>query len=243
MTVPEFVGRIRAIAFDAGNTLLWLDHARLARIVTAAGFSVTEGAVREAEMRARPQLDPLLGKAPKRETPGLFRRHAQFALDNLGVLDEVVAARALGGIAAAWPELWCRPPEDARATLLALRARGYAVTCISNSNGKVSEALAAAGLLALLGDVVDSGAVGVEKPDPRIFEIAAERLGLTPAEIVYVGDLHALDVVGPQRAGMPAILLDPLGVWADCAAPRIRTLTDLLPWFRGTAATNGLERN
>ena len=233
---PQFAAGIRGIAFDAGNTLLWIDHARLAVIVTAAGFEVSEERMREAEVRSRPRLDPLLGKVPKRESPGVYRKHVAYVLDDLGVLDAEVSERATARIAAVWGELWCRPPADAHATLTTLRERGYRVSCLSNSNGKVDRLLADAGLLPLLDDVVDSGAVGVEKPDPRIFTLAAERLGLAAAEIVYVGDLHSLDVLGPHSAGMHAILLDPLDVWNDAAAPRIRCLAELLAWFPGPPA-------
>ena len=233
MTAPPFAAGIRGIALDAGNTLLWIDHARLAEVVTAAGFATTPAAVRTAEIHARPRLDPLLGRTSRRESPGVFRAHIGFVLENLGVDDPAVFAAAAADAAAVWGTLWCRPPDDAHSTVTTLHDRGYRVSCLSNSNGKVDRLLAAAGLLALLDDVVDSGAVGFEKPDPRIFRLAAERLALAPHEMVYVGDLHALDVVGPRSAGMHAVLLDPLDAWAGVSAPRIRTLADLLPWLPG----------
>ena len=243
MTAPSFARTVRAIAFDAGNTLLWLDHARVAEIVTAAGAPVTAAAVREAEMRARVHLDPLLGKVPKRESARVYRAHIAYVLRGLGVCEGGVVARATEDIAAVWGSLWCRPPADAHTTVAELRARGYRVSCLSNSDGKVERLLADTGLLPLLDDVVDSGAVGFEKPDPRIFVLAAERQGVTPEEMVYVGDLHALDVLGPHAAGMHAILLDPLGVWTASAAPRIRALADLLDWFEGPERTRDHARS
>jgi len=230
---PEFAARVRAVAFDAGNTLLWIDHARFAEMVTAAGHAVGEGDVRAAEMRARPRLDPLLGRVSKRETPGVYRTHIAYVLEHLRIDDPAVVARAAADLADAWKTLWCRPPDDAHATLGTLRARGYRVSCLSNSDGTVERLLADADLLPLLDDVVDSGVVGFEKPDPRIFGLAAERLGVATDAVVYVGDLHALDVVGPHGAGMHAILLDPMDVWAHTSAVRVRALSDLLAWFPG----------
>jgi HAD superfamily hydrolase (TIGR01509 family) len=235
---PEFAARVRGILFDAGNTLLWIDHARVARIVTAAGLPVTTEQVREAEMRARPLLDPLLGHVPKREAPHVYRTHIECTLEHLlpagrKSVDPAVFSRAANGVADAWGTLWVCPPDDAHDTLRTLRERGYPVACVSNSNGKVDRLLVEAGLDTLLDDVVDSGALGIEKPDPRIFAIAAERAGLSPDEMVYVGDLHALDVVGPERAGMHAILLDPIGAFDAFSATTIRALSDLLPWFPG----------
>ena len=43
---------------------------------------------------------------------------------------------------------------------------------------------------------------GAAKPDPRIFNVAAERLGLAPSEILHVGDDPELDVVGARDAGL-----------------------------------------
>jgi len=62
--------------------------------------------------------------------------------------------------------------------------------------------------------------VGVEKLDPRIFEMALARAGVRPAEAVYVGDLYAVDVLGARGAGMEAILIDPGACWGrrDCHA-------------------------
>jgi hypothetical protein len=63
--------------------------------------------------------------------------------------------------------------------------------------------------LDLVDFVVDSGVVGVEKPDPRIFRIACERAGVKPAEAVHVGDFYDIDVLGARAAGVHALLLDP----------------------------------
>ncbi|HUL01801.1 MAG TPA: HAD-IA family hydrolase, partial [Gemmatimonadales bacterium] len=93
---------------------------------------------------------------------------------------------------------------------------------VSNSNGSVRALLAAAGLGDALDFVIDSGVVGVEKPDPRIFRLGVEQAGVAPHEAVYVGDLYSVDVLGSRAAGLGAILLDPRGYWGprDCATAR-----------------------
>jgi putative hydrolase of the HAD superfamily len=86
----------------------------------------------------------------------------------------------------------------------------------------VARLLEALGLAGWLDAVVDSGVVGFEKPDPRIFRHAAAALGVEPAEAVHVGDLYSVDVVGARAAGARAILLDPFGAWTVDDCPKAR---------------------
>jgi putative hydrolase of the HAD superfamily len=74
--------------------------------------------------------------------------------------------------------------------------------------------------------VLDSRLVGVEKPDPRIFQIALDQVGISPAEALYIGDLYSIDVVGSRAAGMHAILLDPAGLWDHVDCPKARDLSE-----------------
>jgi FMN phosphatase YigB (HAD superfamily) len=87
------------------------------------------------------------------------------------------------------------------------------VAVVSNSDGTVAEELATAGFDGLFEAVVDSHLVGVSKPDPRIFAIALERLGVPAASTWYVGDSPHHDLRGASAAGLAQIILvDPLGL-------------------------------
>jgi HAD superfamily hydrolase (TIGR01662 family) len=129
--------------------------------------------------------------------------------------------------------LWSERAEGAAEVLTTLRGRGYRIAVVSNADGRVRGLLESAGLSRLLEFVVDSAEVGVEKPDPRIFHAATERLGLEPSECAYVGDIYEIDVVGAERAGLSAILV------GDGPAPesvvRIARLGELEPLFTGIA--------
>jgi len=92
---------------------------------------------------------------------------------------------------------------------------------ISNSNGTIDSLLQALGLRPYLDFVLDSGVVGVEKPDPRIFRMALERAGVAPHEAVFVGDLYSIDVLGARAAGLSAILLDPGACWGERDCPAV----------------------
>jgi putative hydrolase of the HAD superfamily len=105
--------------------------------------------------------------------------------------------------------LWCSVHDRTHQALSRLQAAGLRLGIVSNSDGRVEEALSAAGLRDLFDVVIDSRLVGVEKPDPAIFRAALDALGVGPEEALYVGDLYEVDVVGARAAGIEAVLLTP----------------------------------
>lgn len=238
-----FADRVRAVLFDVGNTLMWLDHARMAAIVGSAGIACDAASVRRAEMRARPRLDDALRAARGSETDAIRSRYATLVVEELTAAGAAsapvppsaataaavtsVTSRAVADLLAVWGALWSCPPDDAAPTLDALAARGLVLGCVSNADGRVRERLAGVGLAERVACVVDSGVEGIEKPDPRIFLRAAERLRVPAAACVYVGDFLALDVEGARAAGMEGVLLDPIGAWGDRGVPRVACLAEV----------------
>lgn len=105
--------------------------------------------------------------------------------------------------------LWCSVRGRTYESLGRLRAAGLRLGIVSNSDGRVEEALAASGLRDYFDVVIDSSLIGVEKPDPAIFRAALNALGVGPEEALYVGDLYEVDVVGARAAGIEAVLLAP----------------------------------
>ncbi|MFD7671507.1 HAD family hydrolase [Streptomyces anulatus] len=97
---------------------------------------------------------------------------------------------------------------------------------VSNADGHAHAELARAGLLDRLDGVLDSCAVGIAKPDPRIFRMAAVALGRPMEQCRYVGD--TLD--GAPHLLPATVLYDPLGIYPDNSAGyvRIRKLSELL---------------
>ncbi len=82
---------------------------------------------------------------------------------------------------------------------------------------------------------VISGVEGVEKPDPKIFQLALERMEALPAESAYVGDSPQFDVEPATSLGMTGVLLDRRGRFPDHRGPRITSLEEL-PDVLGLAA-------
>jgi putative hydrolase of the HAD superfamily len=75
--------------------------------------------------------------------------------------------------------------------------------------------------------VFDSHQEGVEKPDPRYFQIALDRSGAEAAGTIHVGDLYHVDVVGARAAGITPVLFDVADLYPDADCRRVRSLTQL----------------
>ena len=114
-----------------------------------------------------------------------------------------------------------------RTSLARFRARGLRLAVVSNANGTVGALFDRLELTPFFDAVLDSAVEGVEKPDPRLFLLALERLGALPGEAVHVGDFYSVDVVGARAAGIRPILLDELGLYPDADCPRVRSLAEL----------------
>jgi putative hydrolase of the HAD superfamily len=216
---------VRAIIFDAGNTLLRMNYGIIADHLRTRGRATSLEEVEEAELRARVRLDPHLAPgASSTESAVTHGRYLRYLLEHLAITDEAeIDAIARWRRGYNLPVgLWNRADPEAIGAIRRVREAGLVAGVISNSNGSVRSLLEALGLAAHLDFVIDSAVVGVEKPDPRIFHLALRAAGVSPAEAVYVGDLYSVDVLGARAAGLDGILLDPRGFWAprDCRTAR-----------------------
>jgi putative hydrolase of the HAD superfamily len=202
-----------------------MDYAAIAAELARHGIEVAPAAVQRAEWQARVRLDDqLFARAPgaSSETAATATRYLSLLLEGLGVVD----ARTIERVAE-WRRtynppvgVWtARDPQALEALSLVHRA-GARAAAISNSNGTVDSVLASVGLRRQLDFVIDSGEVGVEKPNPRIFELALARAGVNASEAAYIGDLYSIDVRGAGAAGLRAVLLDPGGFWGARDCPR-----------------------
>jgi putative hydrolase of the HAD superfamily len=107
--------------------------------------------------------------------------------------------------------LWTWPIPGVVEALDALAGMGVRMAVVSNSDGSVRGSLETAGLAGFFELVVDSAEVGVKKPDPGIFHLTLERLGVHPDQAWYVGDSVFHDLDGARAAGLAgAWLVDPL---------------------------------
>ncbi|MBR7836701.1 HAD family hydrolase [Actinospica durhamensis] len=111
-------------------------------------------------------------------------------------------------VLATYPAKFTLDPRVAKG-LAALRADGWKLGIVTNGTTAVQQAkVDHAGLRAYVDFVIESDAAGARKPDPRIFEVAAEGLGVELGPHGWmVGDNHACDIVGGHGVGLRTIWL------------------------------------
>ena len=85
--------------------------------------------------------------------------------------------------------------------------QNYEMVLVSNFYGNIRTVLREFGLDVFFKDIVESAEVNIRKPDPRIYEIGVERLGLRPDDVVVVGDSFSKDVVPAKAIGCHAVWL------------------------------------
>lgn len=235
---------IDAVVFDIGGVfaIRHLDPVRSG--MSRAGFHLPDDAdlFHEAHHHAVRALTNRLDGEPVREGDRDFWRHFERGyLAHLGVpadrLDEAVEAM--------WAEMpkeshpvWRRLLEDNIEGFRRIAAAGIPVAIVSNNDGTAEQQMIDFGIcqvgdgpLPTVAIVVDSGVVGIAKPDPAIFTPALEALGTDPARTLYVGDTVHADVHGATAAGMPVVQLDPYDLHVDfdhARLPGVSALADLL---------------
>src|SRR5262249_38318872 len=117
--------------------------------------------------------------------------------------------------------------DDVLPTLTTLRERRpqLPLGVISNWSPRLERLLKRVGL-DFFHPIVASASIGVEKPDPRVFALAAARAGVAVTDCAHVGDHRDRDLHGARGAGMRALLLSRDGAARD--DDTIASLTEIL---------------
>ena len=202
---------IRGILFDYGGTLdtagqhwgqvLW--HA-----CQREGLPVTEKLFREAYVYG----ERYLGNNPIIKPCDTFRRtlsvklrlELEFLCAHGWDADEGEFARRHDSLLAK-VYAHVRQVTAHSASVLAKLHETYPMVLVSNFYGNIRTVLREFALDGFFEDVVESAEVGIRKPDPRIWTIGVERLGMEPREVVVVGDSFYKDVEPALKAGCHAV--------------------------------------
>jgi HAD superfamily hydrolase (TIGR01509 family) len=220
---------LETVFLDAGGVLLFPNWWRIAEALAAQGVTITAEALAAAEPHARRELDDrkVIGGTTDASRGWLF---FDLILARAGVPRSDATAAALSELHTyhTASNLWEYVPDDVVPALEALRAHGLRLVVVSNANGTLRAHMDRLGLTARFDRVLDSADEGVEKPDPRFFEIALTRSGAQREATIHVGDLYYVDVMGARSAGVRGVLVDPENLRPDADCPRVRSLDELV---------------
>lgn len=227
----------RGYIFDYGGTLdtggqhwgmaIWHAYER-------HGLPVTEAQYREAYV----YVERMLGRQPIIKSDDTFRTTLEtkirLQMEFLGVNGES-DRRAVAD------DLYERTrtvTAESRRVLRSLKNQDLPMVLVSNFYGNISVVLGEFGFDGLFQTVIESAVVGIRKPDPRIFLLGVEALGLKAEEVSVVGDSLEKDIIPAHKAGCRTVWLSgegwtptshngdcPFGATADRV---IRSLDELL---------------
>lgn len=216
----ENIDNIKGIIFDYGGTIdsrgvhwsevIWDGY-------QAAGVPVDKPTFREAYVFAERELARTRHILPHHTFADLLLIKMRIELQWLADQSHLPAGAA---------ELWAKPVADycydaaknsiadARPVLDALYER-YPMVLVSNFYGNVESVLEDFDLRRYFRSIIESAVVGVRKPDPQIFRLGVDALGLRPEEVLVVGDSYKKDIVPAESLGCHVAWLKGKGWTAD----------------------------
>lgn len=223
--------KLKALMFDFGGTLAFLDYELLAREFSREGRTLEALALEHAEYAGRQAIDEYLMRVRGKDVGDeayeqLFRAWMKAA----GIPDaEFRECATRFGAIHREATLWRVVRPGTFEALEALKSAGYKLAIVSNAEGQVESDAKRFGLAPYFDVIIDSHVVGVAKPNPRIFEIALRRLGVGPDEVRFAGDIYSIDVLGARAAGIAASLIDQHDRYHWVEHAKIRHIADLHP--------------
>ena len=99
------------------------------------------------------------------------------------------------------------PKNGAVDILKRLRGLGYKIGLITNCSAEVPRLWKNTEFLHLFDVTIFSASVGMKKPDPKIYNLACEQLGVEPNESLYFGDGDSNELAGASQLGMDAVMI------------------------------------
>jgi putative hydrolase of the HAD superfamily len=227
------VPSIEAVLLDVGGIFHLPSHEHVLGACRRAGFDADAARLDRAHYRGTTAFHThYTGELPWAE---LWDGYLSAYVSELDVPDDLRSdvlehLHAEFAVAAMWSRVIPGSVDDARV----LAGTGVRLGVISNADGTVGIRLREQEVLQVgpgvgvqVECVIDSGEVGVQKPDPRIFTIALDTMGLAPEQAWYVGDMPGIDVIGARAAGIHPFVIDPYGFHSDRVGNDYDTISSL----------------
>ncbi len=210
------------LLFDAGGTVVFPNQDLIIRKASDNAIPLTAWQLYEGYYHLIHQLDAnaaVQGSFPDNPWP---RGYTYALFQTLGLLAEEIEPLKREKVEALAREietqhrqersLWTFTFPWVEETLAKLEKLGYRMSILTNSDGRAKKLLRELELDRFFEKIFDSSDLKIEKPDPAIFKHALTELKLNPEEVIYIGDIHEVDIKGAEQAGLCSIHIDPLRI-------------------------------
>ena len=205
-------GKKKYIWFDLGYTLLKLKREESFQSILAnLGFNVSISQIDKAFH--------LTDKLFMRQYPGVLGKSRAFYMPMyLGNLIYTLGLRTdICPLFTEWKKrlnnpfkVWT-PYNNVKDELAKLTSEGYSLGVISNWDKTAIPLLEEFELSSYFNNIIISSEVGIEKPDPGIFQFALDQASVSVDDCIYVGDNYYDDGIGSRNIGMDFVIINPYG--------------------------------
>ena len=231
--LSDKTGHMQGVLLDVGGVFLVPSRDRVVEALGELIGTLSDAECDRAHFEGIHALD--MADAPGE---GEWRPYLNGYLSSLGIPEDLLEA-AIDRLIPVWRgpsfDLWRRILSGSIAGLWRLHHADLRLGMVSNSDGHVEEELVRSkicqvgqGLGVPVQIVIDSGVVGVAKPDPSIFDLALPSLGLGPSDVIYVGDSVKYDIRSAEDAGMTPLHFDPFELCEEIDHLHIAEVGDVL---------------
>ena len=216
----EHIDNLKGVIFDYGGPIdsrgvhwsevIWDGYCD-------AGVNVAKEQFRECYVFAERELAKVRHILPHHNFHDLLLIKMRIELDYLAnreLLDKALIEALATRIALFCYNAARSSVEEARPVLEALHSR-YPMVLVSNFYGNVESVLADFDLRRYFKSIIESAVVGVRKPDPQIFRLGVDALGLEPKDVLVIGDSYKKDIVPAESIGCHVAWIKGKGWTAD----------------------------
>jgi putative hydrolase of the HAD superfamily len=221
---------IRAVLLDVGGIFHLPDHVRIMDALARAGVSARRDDLDRAHYAGVAALDHFAegDRSVWHAYVHAYARSCGSPDDAVESVAEVLLSEfTVGGV-------WTRIVPGSAQALRSIAELDVALAVVSNADGTVEQQLRNDGICQVgpgpgvdVVAVLDSSVVGFSKPDPRIFQLALDRVGVDASDAIHVGDTPAADVAGARAAGVRPVLIDPYDDHQYLDVERVHSLAEV----------------
>ncbi len=194
--------KYKAVIFDLFGTLVdnysWPEYRA---VLTQMADLLSTPVDTFREMWANTYVARATGELPSTEASILY------VCGNLGVKPARESVEAAVKVRVEYTRRELAPRPDAVPTLTKLKEAGLKLGLISDCSSEVPLLWDETPFAKLIEVPIFSSTARLKKPDPRIYLLACERLGVSPGDCLYVGDGDSRELTGADRVGMSPVLI------------------------------------